>query len=101
MNVFKEYEYNITEYEYKKKRMQFRVSEREYQDFMDVEGKNKTDKLRRLINMNKSIKEKMENLTEIIESCWDENDPNDGKTFDERLKEKLSSEDYDLVTEDF
>ena len=47
-----------------------------------------------------NIKEKMEKLTAIIESCWDENNPDDGKTFDERLKEKLSSEDYNLITKD-
>ena len=51
--------------------------------------------------VNKRFKEKMDNLTRIIKSCWDENNPGDGKTFDERLKEKLSEEDYDLVSSDF
>lgn len=51
--------------------------------------------------VNKRFKEKMDNLTRTIESCWDENNPGDGKTFDERLKEKLSKEDYDLVSSDF
>lgn len=46
-------------------------------------------------------KEKANRLCEIIESCWDENNPNDGKTFDERLAEKLNREDYNMVTEDF
>ena len=51
--------------------------------------------------VNNRFKEKMDNLTRIIKSCWDENNPDDGKTFDERLKEKLSKEDYDLVSSDF
>ena len=51
--------------------------------------------------VNKRFKEKMDNLTETIKSCWDENNPGDGRTFDERLKEKLSKEDYDLVSSDF
>ena len=51
--------------------------------------------------VNKRFKEKMDNLTRIIKSCWDENNPGDGKTFDERLKEKLSKEDYELVSSDF
>lgn len=32
------------------------------------------------------IKEKCEKATAFIESCWDENNPNDGLTFDERLR---------------
>ena len=27
-------------------------------------------------------------MTDLIVSCWDENNPDDGKTFDERLNEK-------------
>lgn len=50
---------------------------------------------------NDDFKEKMDRLTSIIESCWDENNPEDGKTFDERLQEKLSSEEYNLVTDDY
>ena len=38
-----------------------------------------------------SFKQSCENITELIESCWDENNPNDGKTFDERLKEKTAN----------
>lgn len=30
-------------------------------------------------------------MTELIVSCWDENNPNDGKTFDERLHEKAAN----------
>lgn len=37
-----------------------------------------------------SFKQSCENITELIESCWDENNPNDGKTFDERLAEKTT-----------
>lgn len=50
---------------------------------------------------NDDFKERMEKLTRIIESCWDENNPGDGLSFDERLERKLSREDYDLVTGDF
>ena len=41
--------------------------------------------------MNKSFKEACEDMTELIISCWDENNPNDGKTFDERLEEKRAT----------
>lgn len=50
---------------------------------------------------NDDFKEKMDRLTLIIESCWDENNPDDGKSFDERLQEKLSSDEYNLVTDDY
>lgn len=36
-------------------------------------------------------KEKVDQATQIIESCWDENNPDDGKTFDQRLQEKIVS----------
>lgn len=36
-------------------------------------------------------KEKVDQATMIIESCWDENNPADGKTFDQRLQEKIVS----------
>lgn len=36
------------------------------------------------------FKKKCEALTKLIESCWDENNPHDGLTFDERLNKKLS-----------
>ena len=43
------------------------------------------------------FKERAEKLTQIIESCWDENNPNDGLTFDERLSQKLEElEDLEL-----
>lgn len=42
-------------------------------------------------------KEKVDQATKIIESCWDENNPDDGKTFDQRLQEKIvSCEDEEL-----
>ena len=41
--------------------------------------------------MNKTFKESCDNMTELIISCWDENNPNDGKTFDQRLAEKTQS----------
>jgi len=30
-----------------------------------------------------------EDMTQLIESCWDENNPGDGLTFDERLEAKV------------
>lgn len=42
------------------------------------------------------MKEETERLidqsVDIIVSCWDENNPNDNKTFDERLDEKIKNE---------
>ena len=37
------------------------------------------------------FKKSCNSMTELIESCWDENNPNDGKTFDERLAEKTAN----------
>lgn len=37
----------------------------------------------------KSFKQSCEDMTKLIESCWDENNPDDGRTFDERLHEKI------------
>ena len=51
--------------------------------------------------VNRRFAERMNNLTKTIESCWDENNPDDGKTFDQRLREKLSEKDYNLVSSDF
>jgi len=31
------------------------------------------------------------NMTELIVSCWDENNPDDGLTFDERLAAKTAN----------
>lgn len=50
---------------------------------------------RRSIKMNK---EEINKLTAKIESCWDENNPGDVRSFDERLKEKLTPEEYELIT---
>ena len=52
--------------------------------------------------MNKSFKQSCNNMTELIISCWDSNNPNDGKTFDERLAEKtanLEGEDKNLMNQ--
>lgn len=38
-----------------------------------------------------NIKKACDKMTEIIESCWDENNPDDGLSFDERLHQKLES----------
>ena len=38
---------------------------------------------------NKNFIESCENMTDLIVSCLDENNPDDGLTFDERLKEKI------------
>ena len=39
----------------------------------------------------KTFEESCEDMTILIESCWDENNPDDGKTFDERLKNKIKN----------
>ena len=39
----------------------------------------------------KTFKESCEDMTELIISCWDENNPNDGLTFDERLAQKTAN----------
>ena len=39
----------------------------------------------------KSFKQSCEDMTELIISCWDENNHDDGKTFDERLAEKTAN----------
>lgn len=40
--------------------------------------------------VNEEFKRKIENMTQLIESCWDENNPEDGLSFDERLQMKLN-----------
>lgn len=45
----------------------------------------------------KEFKQKCEGMTKLIESCWDENNPDDGLSFDERLEKKLS-ENEDMNT---
>ena len=47
--------------------------------------------------MRKEFKEKIDAATDIIVSCWDENNPDDGLTFDKRLDKKLQNiEDEDV-----
>ena len=41
--------------------------------------------------MMNDFKQACENMTELIISCWDENNPNDGLTFDERLAAKTAN----------
>lgn len=41
-------------------------------------------------------KEEINKLTQKIESCWDENNPGDVRSFDERLKQELTHEEYEL-----
>lgn len=50
---------------------------------------------RRILKMNK---EEINELTAKIEACWDENNPGDVESFDERLKQKLTPEEYELIT---
>lgn len=35
--------------------------------------------------------EKINKATKLIEGCWDENNPNDNRTFDERLAETIAN----------
>ena len=37
------------------------------------------------------FKKSCNDMTELIISCWDENNPNDGLTFDERLAQKTAN----------
>ena len=37
------------------------------------------------------FKRKVDKAVELIESCWDENNPNDGKSFDERLNRVIEN----------
>ena len=36
------------------------------------------------------FKRNIDRAVELIESCWDENNPNDGLTFDERLDKVIA-----------
>lgn len=47
----------------------------------------KSDKM--CVSMTIDRKKKIDQATQIIESCWDDNNPEDGKTFDERLTEAI------------
>ena len=40
--------------------------------------------------VDEKFKKNIEDMTALIESCWDENNPKDGLTFDERLQRKLA-----------
>ena len=42
--------------------------------------------------MKEETKRLIDKSVEIIESCWDENNPNDNKSFDERLDEKIQTQ---------
>lgn len=39
----------------------------------------------------KSFEESCVDMTKLIESCWDKNNPDDGLTFDERLAAKVAN----------
>lgn len=41
--------------------------------------------------MNNNELNSIENMTELIVSCWDSNNPDDGLTFDERLAQKTAN----------
>lgn len=62
---------------------------------LPTRGVNDLRLRRRSIKMNK---EEINKLTQKIESCWDENNPGDVRSFDERLKQKLTPEEYELIT---
>ena len=47
--------------------------------------------------MKEETKKLIDESVEIIISCWDENNPNDGLTFDERLEEKIKTESNDQL----
>lgn len=39
----------------------------------------------------KTFTESCEDMTKLIESCWDSNNPDDGRSFDERLADKMAN----------
>lgn len=45
----------------------------------------------------KEFKKKIDIATKIIESCWDENNGNDGFTFDERLDLAITTEEDKMI----
>ena len=49
MQVFDLYKNDIEKYELKNRRIEVRVSEREYQKFLDLPGETKSDKFRNLL----------------------------------------------------
>lgn len=51
-----------------------------------------------LLSEDYETQEEINKLTQKIESCWDENNPGDVRSFDERLKQKLTPEEYELIT---
>ena len=50
-SLFEIYANDIKEYEYKNKKLNFRLSQRQYNRFMNVKGENKAEKLENLINL--------------------------------------------------
>ena len=40
--------------------------------------------------VSEQFKRNIDRAVELIESCWDENNPNDGLTFDERLDKVIA-----------
>ena len=47
--------------------------------------------------VSEKFKQDIDKAVSLIESCWDENNPDDGLTFDERLDKKLQNiEDEDV-----
>ena len=47
--------------------------------------------------MKEETKMLIDQSVDIIVSCWDENNPDDGKSFDERLEEKIMSEENSQI----
>ena len=39
----------------------------------------------------KTFEQSCADMTKLIESCWDDNNPNDGLSFDERLTNKIQN----------
>lgn len=48
--IFSLYRDDISSYELKNRKLTFRVTEKQYQKFMELEGKNKTEKFINLLN---------------------------------------------------
>lgn len=60
-------------------------------EYVDPDSKRRREV--RLTDLGYNVFEKLD-----IESCWDENNPGDVRSFDERLKQKLTPEEYELIT---
>lgn len=78
MTVFDIYKNHIQNFEYKTKRLEFRVSQRQYDQFMSLPGKSKADKLDSLMEYSKNkIPDSL-----LTNTSFDEKPPKDWQNYD-------------------